>query len=166
MMESLQCICPCQIMLLKGWKHICGGKKSNAELTSVVSSNQLPLNRTDHQNNRVTKWTQLSQQELTALYQRQLCDTAFTDGTIPKWISSYSRLKRESNKETILSLISVSQLSYRSHFHSHWLKQVSSSQIWNKFLQPQVQGITINLFPSSLKSFISKFRMAESLAHW
>lgn len=143
-----------------------GGKKNNAELTSVVSSNQLPLNWTDRQNNRVTKRTQLSQQELTALYQRQLCDTAFTDGTIPKWISSYSRLKRESNKETILSLILVPQLSYRSHFYSHWLKQVSSSQIGNKFLQPQALGVNINLFPSSLNSFISKFRMAESLTHW
>lgn len=143
-----------------------GGKKNNAELTSVVSSNQLPLNWTDRQNNRVTKRTQLSQQGLTALYQRQLCDTAFTDGTIPKWISSYSRLKRESNKETILSLILVPQLSYRSHFYSHWLKQVSSSQTGNKFLQPQALGVNINLFPSSLNSFISKFRMAESLTHW
>lgn len=163
MMKLLQCICPCQIMLSKGWKNICGGK-SNAELTPAVSSIQLPFNQTDHQNNRVKKWTQLSQQELTGLYQSSC---VIQPSLMEQYLSaSYSNLKWESNKATIPSLILVSRWSCRSHFHSYWFKQVSSSQIWNKFLQPQVHGISINLFPSSLKSFISKFRMAESLTHW
>lgn len=34
--------------------HLWGGE-SNSEVSSVVSSNQLPLNQTDHQNNRVMK---------------------------------------------------------------------------------------------------------------
>lgn len=91
----------------KGLKAHLWGEKSNSELTWVVSSNQLPFNQTDHQNNRVMKWSHFSQQELTGLYQKQLCDTTFPDGTRSKWISSSSNLKWESNKGTIPSLISV-----------------------------------------------------------